>query len=165
MENEVYKAPESELDSGENNDNELASRWARLGASIVDSLVMMVIIFPLIFVLGFWDQMISGEQPGLMFSIMMALIGIIVFLGVNFKFLKDNGQTVGKKVAGIKIVAVDGSKAEMGNHIVKRYLTYFIPGQIPVVGFIFNLVNILCIFKKDKRCIHDLAGGTKVVDL
>jgi uncharacterized RDD family membrane protein YckC len=38
-----------------------------------------------------------------------------------------------------------------------------LPGQIPVVGQIFSFINILFIFTKEKRCIHDLVAKTKVV--
>jgi uncharacterized RDD family membrane protein YckC len=37
--------------------------------------------------------------------------------------------------------------------------------QIPVVNFILPLLDALFIFREDRRCIHDLIAGTKVIQL
>jgi uncharacterized RDD family membrane protein YckC len=93
----------------------------------------------------------------------MLFASIIIFFAINYKLLRDNGQTIGKKAVGTKIVGINDEKAQINDHILKRYLTYFIPGQIPIIGSIFSLINLLFIFGAEKRCIHDLAGKTKVV--
>jgi uncharacterized RDD family membrane protein YckC len=36
-------------------------------------------------------------------------------------------------------------------------------GSIPVVGAAYSLVDICFIFRDDRRCLHDLLAGTKVV--
>ena len=82
---------------------------------------------------------------------------------INLNSLKSTGQTLGKKVAGIKVVTTDGALPTLRKHFLKRYSVYFVPGQIPVVGQILSTLNILFIFGKNKRCVHDIAAGTKVV--
>jgi uncharacterized RDD family membrane protein YckC len=36
-------------------------------------------------------------------------------------------------------------------------------GAVPFVGFVYSLVDIFFIFRDDRRCLHDLIAGTKVV--
>jgi uncharacterized RDD family membrane protein YckC len=164
LESNNFKAPEAELLSEDSNSGpELASRWARLWGSLIDTVIMLVVLIPVMFVTGFMAALQSGTDPSFLFTIFMFLISVCVFLAFNFKLLKNNGQTIGKKVMGTKIVGLNNEKALMEDHILKRYLTYFVPGQIPIIGTLFSLVNILFIFGAEKRCIHDLAGKTKVV--
>jgi len=142
----------------------LASRWQRLGASILDSLIIIVITIPVMFLTGGFDGITDGtNQQSLLYNVSIAIVGFVVFFGINFKFLINSGQTIGKKALGIKITDMGGNLPTLKGHLLKRYATYFLPAQIPVVGQIFSLVNILFIFGKQKRCLHDLAGGTQVI--
>ena len=166
MENEVYKAPESDLVSDELDQefSELASRWRRLGASIIDTLVLLLCLVPIMVFTGYLSGIMEGEEPSFAVSLLYSVISILIFIGINFHFLNKYGQTIGKRALDIRIVAADGSQAVMSNHILKRYLVYFLPNQVPIIGGIFALVNILCIFRKDRRCLHDLFAKTKVVN-
>ena len=164
MESNPYQAPESNVTPVSEDINvDLASRWSRLGASIVDTIVMMVIIFPLMFAFGLFETFTQGQEPPFIYTLGMGLVSIVAFFVINIKFLKDNGQTIGKKVLGIKIVDMAGVKPPVGNHILKRYLAYFTPNYIPVIGGFLSMINVLFVFRKDKRCIHDLIAGTQVV--
>ena len=78
--------------------------------------------------------------------------------------LSNYGQTVGKKVLDIKIVGMDGNKLEFLPLIGLRYAPLWIASYVPVVGGILAIVNILFIFRKDRRCIHDHIAGTQVVE-
>jgi len=163
MSDNVYKAPESELVSDADSSLELASRWSRLFAAIVDGLIIALVTIPLMYLTGGFDVIETGEQPSLIYSLMMAVLGVVVFFAINVKFLKATGQPLGKKLLGIKMGTMDGALPGLGDHFLKRYAVYLLPGQIPLVGQLFSLVNILFIFSGTKRCIHDLAAGTQVV--
>lgn len=162
--NNVYSTPQSQLvDQVGDSEKPLASRWARLGASIIDSIIMMVIILPVMYFTGGFDGIMAGVQPGFVYTLGIAVLGIIVFFAINYRYLVTNGQTVGKKVLEIKIVDLNGNLPVFQPQLVIRYAVYMLPGQIPVVGQIFSFINILFIFTKEKRCIHDLVAKTKVV--
>lgn len=162
--NNVYSTPQSQLvDSTQPGEQILASRWARLGASIIDSIIMMIVVVPVMYFTGGFDGITSGVQPGFVYMFSMGIVSFIVFFAINYRFLIANGQTIGKKVLEIKIVDLDGNVPVFQPQLLIRYAVYVLPGQIPVVGTIFSLVNILFIFGKEKRCIHDLAAKTKVV--
>jgi len=36
-------------------------------------------------------------------------------------------------------------------------------GAVPMIGNVFTIVNYCFIFRADRRCLHDLIAGTKVV--
>ena len=48
-------------------------------------------------------------------------------------------------------------------HYMEPHVIYFIPGQVPIAGQLFNLINILFIFGKKRRCFHDYIAGTMVI--
>jgi uncharacterized RDD family membrane protein YckC len=162
--NNVYSTPQSQLvDQIDDSEKPLASRWARLGASLIDSIIIMVILLPVMYLTGGFDGIMEGRQPEFIYSLGMGVLGAVVFFVINYRSLIANGQTIGKKVLEIKIVDLSGNVPVFQPHLLIRYAVYFLPGQVPVVGQIFNLINILFIFTKEKRCIHDLVAKTKVV--
>ena len=112
---------------------------------------------------GGFDGISKGIEPSFEYTLMIAAIGIAAFAIINIKLLISHGQTIGKKVIGIKIVDLQGNLPSLKKHILKRYAVYFLPGQIPFGGQIFSIINILFIFGKEKRCIHDFVAETKVV--
>jgi len=163
MDNDIYTAPQAELVEPSSESNALASRWKRLWASMLDGLIMSVVTLPVMYFTGGFDVISTGIQPSFEYSLMIAALGISIFIIINFKLLVNNGQTIGKKVLDIKIVDLEGNVPSLKKHLFKRYAIYFLPGQIPFGGQFFSLINILFIFGKEKRCIHDLVAETKVV--
>ena len=162
-----YAAPQVEFVENGIADNYmnslLASRWARLGASMIDSIILILIIIPIAFFflsttpsLPFWSSLAEMNE-------WYTTIGfLIVYFAVNSSFLIKRGQTLGKMAVGIKIV--DAETGEIPNFArtgLLRYGASYIIGQlIPL----FGLVDILFIFGKEKRCVHDLMANTKVVN-
>jgi len=163
MDENIYKTPESNLAvPSDDSDHLMATRSSRLLASIIDGFTIMIVTIPVMYFTGGFDGLSKGIQPPLAYTIAMGILGLAVFMLINFGFLKNAGQTVGKKVAGIKIVTME-DELPIFSHFLKRYSLYFLPGQIPLAGQLFSILNILFIFGKNKRCIHDYAAGTKVV--
>lgn len=140
---------------------ELASRWDRLWASIIDGLMIMAVTIPLIYFTGGFDD---SKEPSLVYLLLVTLVATAVFFLINGKLLASSGQTVGKRFLGIKIVALDGAKADVQPHLIKRYAFYMMIGVLPVIGTILSNINILFIFGKSKRCLHDHIAATKVID-
>ena len=163
MNNNVYEAPKAELIETSSNEGALASRWNRLWASMLDSLMIMAVTIPTMYFTGGFDGISEGLSPSISYSLAVSFLAISVFAIINGKLLMNNGQTIGKKLLGIKIVDLEGNLPTVKKQLLTRYATYMIPGQIPIVGQFFVLFNILFIFGKQKRCIHDYIAGTKVV--
>jgi uncharacterized RDD family membrane protein YckC len=142
--------------------NTLATRWQRLWASLIDSLTIMIITLPLMYFTGMFEMVAEGRQPGAIYNLMIALAGIAFFFAINYKPLITQGQTIGKKLLSIKIVDLE-EELPTGKSLLARYAAYFGFGQIPIVGPLVSIVNILFIFGKEKRCGHDYIAKTKVV--
>lgn len=163
MEENIYSTPKSDLVNKELIEDEVASRGERLGASMLDGILIMMFTFPAMYFTGGLEGVSEGVQPSIGYSLLMGLAAIVFFFLVNGRLLISKGQTLGKKLVGIKIVTLDGSIPSIGGNLVKRYAMYFLPGQIPAVGQLISIINILFIFGKEKRCLHDYVAGTRVV--
>lgn len=163
MENEIYKSPKADLETAIETDNtNLASRGSRFVASIVDALTILPITLPLMYFTGGFEGVFEGQQPSLIYTLTMALVGMAIFLVIHGKIILRDGQSWGKKSQNIKIVTIEGDHADI-KCLAKRYGFYWGVPQVPVVGPLINMVNILFIFAKSKRCLHDHVAGTKVV--
>jgi uncharacterized RDD family membrane protein YckC len=93
----------------------------------------------------------NHENPAVIPTALGFLAAIAIWIYQVVKLI-NTGQTLGKKWAGVKVVRLDGSLASFGNHFL-RGLVYGLLG----------LISIVFIFREDRRCLHDLAGETKVI--
>jgi uncharacterized RDD family membrane protein YckC len=158
----------------------LADRWSRLGAAFIDTLLgWSPLVLASIIVGGF---MMAGTLKGslsggdrtppdvLLEQLIPALAGfgvaILAALGIAIfqcYRIATTGQTLAKKWLHIKIVNTDGTPVTFGSGVgLRAILISFIVG-IPYLGLIFWLIDVLMIFRDDRRCLHDLMAGTKVV--
>jgi uncharacterized RDD family membrane protein YckC len=155
---------------------QLATLSQRFLGAVIDGLITFAVVFPLSLVIGFSaasnrravegpEQIAAALGGGLLHNILVGVLGFGLFVAIHWVFLKSTGQTIGKKVAKTRIVTLDGGKPTMGDLIGKRYAVMNLIGIIPLVGGIVSLVNILFIFRKDRRCLHDLIAGTQVVQI
>jgi uncharacterized RDD family membrane protein YckC len=146
---------------------ELASRWLRLGAAVLDSIIGGFFCAP-----GFVMLMMAGifstpdsPNPALLLAGGVTLcLGLVLLLGIQIYLLVTRGQTMGKKLLGIRIVSFeDESNPGFVKVFLLRMLVNGVIGAVPFIGVAYSLIDILFIFRDDRRCIHDLIAGTKVV--
>jgi len=70
---------------------------------------------------------------------------------------------------GARVVrAADGLPAGFMPAALLRYLVpvgliFLLNGAFPFLGFLFLFVDYGFMFREDRRCLHDLIAGTKVV--
>src|SRR3990167_1253139 len=162
-EHNPYDAPNATVADIDDQQVQLAGRGMRLVGSLIDTVLMLVILVPAMFAGGYISSIMSGVEPSFVNQMQWGLIGFIIFLVVQGFPLYSSGQTWGKKALGIKIVDMQGNKPEFGKLIGLRYLTTWVIGLVPVLGTIYQFVNVLFIFCNDRRCIHDKIAGTRVV--
>jgi uncharacterized RDD family membrane protein YckC len=144
----------------------LGSRGARLGAALIDAIIIAAIVFPIEYAAGFWQVLMDAtrnhELVPLGTSLPWLAFGLCVFVLVQGYPLVRDGQSWGKKVLSIKIVDGLGRKPSIGRLSVRCGVAIF-AGMIPFVGRLASLVDVCLIFRTDKRCGHDLVAGTHVV--
>lgn len=161
-----YRGPESAV-AVQAADTDLAGHGERLAAALIDGLIAISVILPAMWFGGFFKTVMeaatTGAQPPFGLTLTWEIIGFAIFLAIQGYPLYAWGQTWGKRVLGIRIVALDGSRVPFVSLIVLRYLPTNVVALVPFVGNLLVLIDILLIFRRDRRCGHDLIAGTRVV--
>ena len=170
-----YTPPEAEMEQSPGNFGSplnLAGRGARLGASLLDMLVALVVVVPALFIdwlpsvdtpFSSDSAMVFGESMIIIILMLVMLALLIIYAAVQIYFLWKNGQTIGKKILGIKVVRRSGERASLPRLIFLRHMLFSAISRIPYLGNIFFLVDCLLIFRQNKACLHDDAADTMVV--
>jgi uncharacterized RDD family membrane protein YckC len=176
--NNLYAPPKSTVAdvAATDGDVEKATRGSRLAAKIIDVLIFGVPFLPSY--MTAWPALMSQAKtagPGGMATIRVwstvaggtwfyvGLLALLCTLTITAILVHRNGQTIGKKSMGIKIVRKDGSRITLARVFFLRYLANTILTLIPVVGSLYALVDILFIFGEPKRCCHDHLADTIVI--
>ncbi len=116
------------------------------------------IVFPIMFATVAIQNVSLGE------TVMMTAVGVVIYLLLHGYLLATRGQSIGKLVAGARIVDyTSGDLLPLAKLIGLRVLPVSIVASIPMAGGILNMIDILFIFGSEQRCVHDLIAGTRVV--
>jgi uncharacterized RDD family membrane protein YckC len=144
----------------ESSEQQLAGRLHRLIAALIDALT-----WSMVGGVTAWAARISAGAGANWEDIVVYSYGIsgLILLAINFYLLHRNGQTIGKLAVTIKIVCVDGSRAGLARLFLVRTLLTWIMYGVPLLNILFFPLDVLFIFRRDRRCLHDLIAGTKVV--
>ncbi|MFN7988018.1 MAG: RDD family protein [Thermoanaerobaculia bacterium] len=142
--------------------------FRRLLATLVDSVILLalnlLLLSPVFLVLLFRD---AFQKTDLLRD--WAFLGIVVgcglmIFGANLWYVVGGwartGRTPGKALLRLAVVAVGPSGTGPGIGLSKafvRFLAYTLSGAILGIGYLFVL------FRRDRRALHDLVAGTKVV--
>lgn len=147
---------------GETIRQELASRWLRYGGAVVDGIILLI---PML-IISLLVRDPEAKHPFVHFNMQLLLIfflGQIIYVGINGYLLWKNGQTVGKRLIGTRVVDRHGLVPSFFSVYVVRYLAIGIVGLIPLLGIFFLFGDVVSIFGEDVRCIHDHMAGTWVI--
>ena len=126
---------------------------ARIGAQIVDSIIMVILFF---IGMAIASAGASAESGG------VALVGILLggFAALFYAFLLEgawDGYTVGKKLFGIKVVKETGDSCGYGGAFVRNLLRI-------IDGLFYYVIGFIAMAASDKRQrIGDRIAGTVVV--
>jgi uncharacterized RDD family membrane protein YckC len=155
-----YAAPVSETPDT-SAEPQLASRGARLGASIIDAFCVSIINLPLLRSAGLVPM--DGRPLGMRDGLVAAIIGFAVFALVQGWFLVK-GQTIGKRLLGLRIVDVEeGEPPSVAHTLGLRYLPTTVAAAFGIIGALVVLFDVLLIFGTNRRCLHDFIASTKVI--
>jgi uncharacterized RDD family membrane protein YckC len=87
----------------------------------------------------------------------------LILLAITIVLVARNGQTIGKRLIGIKVVRSNGEKAGFWRIFLLRNVVNAIPSLIPFVGYAYVLTDHLFIFGESRQCLHDKIADTVVV--
>ena len=142
---------------------EYAGFWMRLGAYLIDGIILTAINCSLYFVPGFVYFTTTGELGSLKlvssaFAVVILVLCIIISIAYPVCFWRWRGQTPGKMAVGIKLIRTNDSPVGWGAAAV-RFLGYIICWV--TVGILFLWIA----FDSRKRGVHDRIAGTCVIKL
>jgi uncharacterized RDD family membrane protein YckC len=160
-----YAPPQAEVrDTAAHDETELAGRGTRFGAAILDSLIGGIAIAPM-FIGANFQAMQTGDYMNAFsgVGIGIAVIAWLILIGITIHLVHKNGQTVGKKILGIKVVRSDFSRASLARIFWLRNIVNAIPSMIPFVGNFYGIVDHVFIFGERRQCVHDKLADTIVV--
>jgi uncharacterized RDD family membrane protein YckC len=185
----AYSPPGSDVNAGlfqTPHDVVLADRLVRLLAVTLDGLLACIPFLPAlaigIYMLAAMHGRFPGASeaaagagiPGISEGETVALlgggfgIGMLGFLGLaiyQWVLISKTGQSLGKKWTGIRIEKMDGGRVDFATGVFLRNWVPKMVGMVPYLGSVFQLLDVLWIFRQDRRCIHDHMAGTRVVRL
>jgi uncharacterized RDD family membrane protein YckC len=122
---------------------EYAGFWLRLGAYLIDSIILWVISWIITAIGTGWGAAMAG-----------GIIGVAYFVC----FWAWRGQTPGKMLLKVKVVRTNGAEIGWGRAFL-RYLGYIICEFTLYFGFIWVA------FDKRKQGLHDKLADTYVIRL
>lgn len=151
----------------------LASWGSRVIAQLVDGLIIGVgalilfFIFTAIFSVGF----AAGDETGfaaivvglILWSISVAIVALVY---APTLMARTNGQTIGRKVAGIRVVRTSGEPITFGFAVMREVVVKALG-----VGFlaslsagIFYFIDVLWpLWDEENRALHDFVVNTRTV--
>jgi len=161
-----YAPPKAEVRDapGRRDSGDLASRGLRLVGSIVDAVISLLVTVPLGIFTGYWQDAFAGKVDYIE-AYTISFVGLVAFVVMHGYLLAKHGQTIGKRLVGTRIVnANDEQLPGLGKLLGLRYGVVALVSLIPTVGSFFGLIDVVFIFRADRRCLHDLIAGTKVIN-
>ena len=148
------------LDTGET--AVLASAGSRLGARLIDTVLMTVAALALL-ALGLFGTVLGDAVA--IWSLLTAMLGIAVVVGLyEIALTAIWGQTLGKRIVGIRVANADhgwhpGWAKSLGRWAVPTALNF-----IPFIGWLLSLVcYISLLWGPDRQGWHDRVSGTLVI--
>jgi uncharacterized RDD family membrane protein YckC len=142
----------------------LASRWTRLAGAILDTFIHLIGFAPFAIAGGFIGHLIEPNDEDAMFGMGMILgmVGALIVQIINWVMITQRGQSIAKRMLGMRIVTLDG---ELPGFVHGVILRIWVPFAINQMCNLFGLVNVLWIFGEERRCLHDLIANTRVIDV
>ena len=130
-------------------DNQVAGFWIRLGANILDGLIVSL---PLTIIAG----LITGNYENEPISnLIFGLYGILVPVYWN-------GYTIGKRMCGIRIRKFDFLEPPgLGTMLLRNLVAGIVYALTLGIGIIVSIFMVA--LREDKRSLHDFIAGTEVV--
>ena len=130
---------------------EYASWWARVGATLLDALVIVAAAL----VVGIIGAAFGGRHG----------FAIGFWIGYGLAWLSyaplmlayRDGQTVGKQATNIRVINNDGAPIGLGRAWVREVPVKYICGIVPLIDILWPL------WEHRNRALHDLAASTLVV--
>ncbi|MBQ9600575.1 MAG: RDD family protein [Neisseriaceae bacterium] len=163
---------------------ELASAGQRIAAYIINNAIWFVLMF----IMGFvWAALVGKPTEADTVKLGMWVIAVsIIYLVIQVILMSRDGQSIGKKIMGIKVIDANGETAGFVRFFLLREIVFSIVFVVNVIVFSIPLnivldlngqyqtipalvMTIICgmmlYFAKDRRTLQDRLANTYVIKL
>ena len=139
----------------------LASIGQRIGARLLDGLIIGLPLTVLVFV----ASDVSENRETISTPLWVQLVAAAVSAFYEIVLIRTRGQTIGKRVLGIKVVRVTDGALPDWTAAVVRYVLPVVPSLIPVPGVVLltPVIFLVAIVHPLRQGWHDRAAGTIVI--
>ncbi len=124
----------------------------RVVAGIIDGLIASAISIPFLIVAIF---ILPFIRLGILSILFFPLAFVVSFMYKPYFEVTKDGQTIGKKMQGLKVVKQNGAPVDWGAAILRQLLLVLLGGLIEL---------IVILIKEDRLRLGDMIAGTTVVD-
>ncbi|HTG98704.1 MAG TPA: RDD family protein [Vicinamibacterales bacterium] len=138
----------------------LADRGTRLVAVILDGIIFTAMVYLPVILAAAGASGENSSAAGLGLGVLLACVGFGVWAWLTIRYILANGQSIGKRITGIKITRTDGSRASLGRIFWLRNVVNGLLSLIPLYG----LIDALFIFAETRQCLHDKIADTIVIN-
>lgn len=156
---------------------ELSGWWRRVGATLIDGLILMVPFIPLmLIVFAMFGLSLTGDSDAasgaglfatfIAFFVLICLYAVVALIYAPYFMSKWDGATPGKRAVGIRVVRAEGLPMTFGyaayREVVIKQLLFGIAN-----AFTFGLASLADylwpLWDSEQRALHDIIVNTRVV--
>lgn len=149
---------------------QLAGWWRRVGATVLDGIIISVIALLLLLPLGVGFAGVDSDA-GFATLVGASIVTLLVILVVAFVYSpllmsRTNGQTLGRMATGIRVVRANGERMTFGfaavREIAVKGLLVGLAGQV-TFGLAYFIDSLWPLWDEQNRALHDMVVKTRVV--
>ena len=130
--------------------------WSRVGASIIDTIILLMITYPILLAI-YGEEYFFGEEVKFIYGLSDFLLSYVFPAIAVIIFWIYKSATPGKMIIRAKIVdAETGNKPSTGQ-LIGRYFAYYLSGIVFGLGFLWVA------WDAKKQGWHDKLAGTVVI--
>ena len=152
----------------------LAGWWSRVGAALLDGLIIGVGGLLLLALVGavFSVGIFASDTAGII-SVIVGLMlafgafAVIALLYAPLMMARTDGQTLGRQAMGIRVIRVSGDPMTFGwamlREVAIKWLLFGVVGGSTTLGLAGLLDVLWPLWDEENRALHDFIVGTRVV--
>jgi uncharacterized RDD family membrane protein YckC len=153
---------------------QLAGWWSRVGAQIIDAIVIGVIATVILLVLGAIGAtgFIADDTAGAVTVILALFVGGLCAVAAAIVYAplmmaKTNGQTLGRMATGIRVVRANGKPIDFGyamlREVVVKWLLFTVVAGSVTFGLAWFIDVLWPLWDEENRALHDMVVDSRVI--